>query len=78
VFVRRIVRPKLFGEEPESYEDLVETWGLRDQAQAANMMVTVKRRFARKLVDEAERTVTDSMITRTELEELLQLMVHDP
>lgn len=78
VFARRIVRPKLHGEPPESYEQLVEAWGIKDAAQAANMMVTIKRRFARALVNEAELTVTDSMITRTELEDLLQLLVHDP
>lgn len=78
VFLRRIVRPKLHGEPPESYEQLVKAWGIKDAAQAANMMVTVKRRFARALVDEAELTVTDSLVTRTELEDLLELLVHDP
>lgn len=74
IFVRRIVRPKLFGEKPVSYEELVKHWSLRNPAQAANMMVTVKRRVARALLNEAADTVTDSMVTRMELEELRSLM----
>ena len=77
VFARRVVRPKLYGEPPESYEHLVASWGILDAAQAANMMVTVKRRFAKALVEEAESTVTDSMITKSELEDLLDLLVHE-
>lgn len=77
VFARRVVRPKLYGEAPEPYEHLVANWGILDAAQAANMMVTVKRRFARALVEEAETTVTDSIITKSELEDLLGLLVHE-
>ena len=77
VFARRVVRPKLHGESPEPYEHLVANWGIADAAQAANMMVTVKRRFARALVEEAESTVTDSLVTKSELEDLLDLLVHE-
>ncbi len=77
VFVRRVVRPKLYGESPEPYEHLIANWRILDAAQAANMMVTVKRRFARALVKEAESTVTDALVTKSELQDLLNLLVHD-
>jgi RNA polymerase sigma factor (sigma-70 family) len=72
VFNRRVVRPMLLGETPTSYGALVERLDLADAAQAANMMVTVKRRFARTLYGEVSKTVTDPMQTEEELRALLR------
>lgn len=71
VFEERIVRPMLFGETPSEYEVLVERLGLRDASQAANMMVTIKRRFAAALCKEVAQTVDDPADVRQELQEIL-------
>lgn len=72
VFEHRVVRPMLFGEPATDYAELVERLGLKDAPQAANMMVTVKRRFANALRDEVGRTVGDRAEIGDELAELLR------
>lgn len=71
VFEARVVRPMLFGEERVSYEKLVTRLDLDDAAQAANMMITIKRRFVKALIAEVSSTVSDPMQTEPELRELL-------
>ena len=73
VFEARVVRPMLLGEKRTAYARLVERLELADAAQAANMMITVKRRFVVALVQEIARTVSDPMQVEDELREL----VHD-
>lgn len=72
VFEQRVARPMLMGEQPSPYADLVRRLELTDASQAANMMVTVKRRFARALFAEVGRTVRDPDEAEAELSELLQ------
>jgi RNA polymerase sigma factor (sigma-70 family) len=72
VFEARVVKPMLFGDEKVSYAKLVERLELDDSGQAANMMVTVKRRFVRALVEEIGCTVGDPMQIEDELRELLR------
>lgn len=72
VFEGRVARPMLLGEQPAQYPDLVNRLELEDASQAANMMVTVKRRFARALYAEVSCTVTDPDQVGAELDELLQ------
>jgi hypothetical protein len=67
-----VVRPLLFGEPRGSYAKLIDHFGLASAAQAANMMLTVKRRFARELYAEVAQTVSDPMQTDDELRELLR------
>jgi RNA polymerase sigma-70 factor (ECF subfamily) len=74
VFESRVVKPLLGGEEPVSYATLVEIHGLRDPAQAANMMVTVKRRFARALATEIGGTVADPCAVTDEMRSLLRML----
>lgn len=57
VFEARVVRPMLLGDAPTAYGILVRRLGLKDAAQASNMMVTVKRRFARALFEAVSGTV---------------------
>jgi hypothetical protein len=45
---------------------------LKDSAQAANMMITVKRRFARALYDEVGQTVSEAGQIEDEIQELLR------
>ncbi len=72
VFEHRVARPMLLGEPPTDYAELVERLGLNDAAQAANMMVTVKRRFAGALRDEVARTVASADEIEDEIRELLK------
>jgi DNA-directed RNA polymerase specialized sigma24 family protein len=72
IFESRVVKPMLFGEPPGNYAQLVERLSLHDAGQAANMMVTVKRRFSRELYAEISQTVSDPNETEEELRELLQ------
>lgn len=70
VFEARVVQPMLFGQRPTPYPELVEHLGLKDAAQAANMMITVKRRFARALAAEVRGTVADPADLEDELDVL--------
>ncbi len=72
VFEHRVVRPMLFDEPPTEHAALVEQLNLKDEPQAANMMITVKRRFARALYQEIGRTVIDPEHIEDELNELLR------
>lgn len=72
VFEARVVKPMLFGDEKVGYAKLVERLELDDSGQAANMMVTVKRRFVRALVEEVGCTVGDPMQIEEELRDLLR------
>lgn len=74
VFERRVVRPMLTGEPPTDYSVLVDRLDLRDAAQAANMMITVKRRFARAMYAEISGTVTDDEETEEEIASLMRAL----
>jgi RNA polymerase sigma-70 factor (ECF subfamily) len=71
IFEHRVARPLLDGTPARDYEDLVMDLGLEDAAQAANMMITAKRRFARALRAEVGRTVSDPAEIDTEIRDLL-------
>lgn len=72
VFESRIARPMLGGETPVPYPVLVDRFQLKDAAQAANMMITVKRRFAQALSREVSQTVSDPDDIADELGELIR------
>lgn len=74
VFESRAVRPMLFGDSPIPYAKLVDLLDLDDSGQAANMMVTIKRRFVHALMDEIGCTVNDPLEIEQELRELLREM----
>jgi RNA polymerase sigma-70 factor (ECF subfamily) len=72
VFEARVVRPMLFGETRGGYSALIERFQLNGSGQAANMMITVKRRFARELFAEISQTVSDPAETEEEVRALLR------
>jgi len=74
VFTGRVVRPMLLNEPPTAYAALIERFDLTDASQASNMMITVKRRFARTLRDEVARTVSDPIQVDGELCALLSAL----
>jgi RNA polymerase sigma factor (sigma-70 family) len=72
VFEQRVVRPMLLNEPPAEYAALVVEHGLKSATQAAGMVVTIKRRFARALIVEISRTVDDPRQVEQELRELMR------
>jgi RNA polymerase sigma-70 factor (ECF subfamily) len=74
IFEHRVVRPMLLGEPPAAYPALMARLNVRSAAQASNMLITVKRRFARALLQEIARTVESRADVEDELRELLREM----
>jgi RNA polymerase sigma-70 factor (ECF subfamily) len=74
VFEARVARPMLMGDEPTPYSILVDTLDLRDAGQAANMMITVKRRFASVLHEEVGDTVAAPGEVAEELHALMRAL----
>jgi DNA-directed RNA polymerase specialized sigma24 family protein len=72
VFEARVVDPMLFDQAPVPHATLVDRLDLDDSGQAANMMVAVKRKFVRALVEEIGLTVEEPLQIETELRELLK------
>lgn len=72
IFEHRVVRPMLFGEKPTPHSILVERLDLDSASQASNMMITVKRKFARALYLEVCATIDDAGAAEGELLELLR------
>jgi len=71
VFEARVARPLLFGEPAIPLPVLVERLDLQTPAQASNMLVTVKRRFARALREEVRGTVAAESDVESELSALM-------
>ena len=76
IFEERVIRPLLLGEPRGGYAPLVQRFQLNGAGQAANMMITVKRRFARTLLEEIAQTVSDPEETEEEIRALLQTLEH--
>lgn len=72
VFEGRVARPLLRGDEPVPYAELVEKLQLESASHAANLMVAVKRRFAKALFEAICETVGDRAEAEDELLSLLR------
>jgi RNA polymerase sigma-70 factor (ECF subfamily) len=72
IFEARVVRPMLLNERRVPYSRLVDRLELKDAGQAANMMITVKRRFVQALVEEVNLTVSDPLHVEDELRTMLR------
>lgn len=72
VFEARVARPVLHATVPIEYETLAGELGLSSAAHAANLLVTVKRRFVRALRREIAETVGDETQVEAELVEVLR------
>ena len=70
LFNERVVQPIMDGAEPPSLKDICEKYGIRDDAQASNMIVTVKRRFQAALRKHLRDSVVSNEQIDSELEEL--------
>jgi RNA polymerase sigma-70 factor (ECF subfamily) len=74
LFEERILRPALFGHPAAPYHDLVARHALEGRAQAANMVVTVKRRVGRALIEEVRGTLEHPRELQEELRDLLEAL----
>lgn len=72
VFEARVVQPVLHGTEPVPFEEISRRLGLSGAAQAANLLVTIKRRFLRALRAEIAATVSDDGQVDAELADILR------
>ena len=72
LFQARIVRPILGNDISPSITGLCETYGIKDEKKASNMIITVKRRFQTTLMQYVRSTVLSEEQTKEEMKDLLQ------
>ena len=70
VFCDRILQPVIDGITPPSLKEICEKYGIRDDAKASNMIVTVKRRFQSALKKQLRDSVVSEEQVNGELEEI--------
>ena len=70
VFCDRILQPIIEGAEPPSLKEICETYGIKDDSKASNMIVTVKRRFQAALKKQLRDSVVSEEQLSGELEEI--------
>jgi RNA polymerase sigma-70 factor (ECF subfamily) len=66
----RAVRPALEGAAPMAYDEMVRRWGYTTPKQAANALITAKRRFEQVLRSVVAEYVTDEQELESELSNL--------
>jgi DNA-directed RNA polymerase specialized sigma24 family protein len=74
VFHRRLVMPAADGTRVAAYEDLVREFGLRTPHQAANLLISAKRLFARKLEQVVLEEAGPGADVDEELSDLMQTL----
>lgn len=72
IFHERVIRPTLEDVESASLTELCERYGVNDEKQASNMVITVKRRFQSVLRNHVRRTVLAEEQVTEELAELMK------
>jgi stalled ribosome rescue protein Dom34 len=70
VFYDRILQPIIDGINPPSLKEICEKYGIKDDAKASNMIVTVKRRFQAVLKKQLRDSVVSEEQVIGELEEI--------
>lgn len=74
IFEYRLLRPLLNGEQTPNYATIVERFRLKSSIQAANLLVTAKRTFARMLRTTVKQYARDAEDIEDEIEDLKQLL----
>jgi RNA polymerase sigma-70 factor (ECF subfamily) len=74
LFYHRIVEPIMSSLSPASLTDLSQEHGVGDTKKASNMIVTIKRRFRKALMQHVRRTLLSGDQASEEMEELLQYL----
>ena len=72
LFELRLLGPIFEGANPPSYNQLIETLGIESPAQAANLLVTAKRMFARVLRDVIAQYILDEGEIEEEISDLMR------
>jgi hypothetical protein len=74
LFYQRIVKPIMGGQSPVSLAELSQEQGIGNVKEASNMVITVKRRFRKALMQHVSRTLLSGDQASEEMEELLQYL----
>ena len=74
VFHARILLPIMAGTEPESLAELCRRFGIESTARAANMVVTVKRRFQTAIKDRIRQYVDLEEEVEQEIRDLMMIL----
>ena len=74
VFECRVVGPLLGGTEPVDYGELVRRFGFRSPSQAANVLITAKRMYARTLRDVLAEYARDDEEIEAEIDDLREIL----
>lgn len=79
VFHDRLLQPTLDRTEPPSYDELVERYEIKSPAQAANLLITGKRMFARTLRSViADYAGDDDTQVQNEMDDLMHILAQQP
>lgn len=70
VFSDKVLQPVIDGIKPPSLKDICAKYGIKDDAKASNMIVTVKRRFQAALKKQLRDSVVSEEQVSDELEEI--------
>lgn len=70
LFHDRVLAPIMDRTDPVPLAELCTRYGIEDQAQASNMIVTVKRRFQKLLREHLRRSVMSEELLADELDEI--------
>jgi DNA-directed RNA polymerase specialized sigma24 family protein len=74
LFECRLLLPLLNAAEPVEYEELVQRFGLQSPTQAANLLITAKRQFARLMRAVVGEYARDSEEIESEIRELMDIL----
>jgi len=74
LFYARIPGPIMDGAEPESLVELCKRLRIQSEAKAANMIVTVKRRFQAAIKDRVRRYVNSDEEVEQEIRDLMKIL----
>jgi hypothetical protein len=72
IFYDRVVEPIMERTEPPSMTDICQKYDIETAAKAANMIVTIKRRFQTTLKQHLRESVSSDEDISEELQELMQ------
>jgi len=74
LFYQRVVKPIMGGQSPVSLAQLSQEHRIGSGKEASNMVITVKRRFRKALMQHVSRTLLSGDQASEEMEELLQYL----
>ena len=77
IFNQKILMPIMEGAKPPPLREICETLGIKDESQASNMIVTVKRRFRSVLKRRLRALVSSDAEAEGEFQEILRFFSED-